>query len=222
MTESATPSPLLDDPVLMKLRGEEHGDSNRPLILIAVGIAITLAIVIALAVITYVFTWLMSDDPLLGLKGWLFLWLLPFIGAAYWIDRQTRGRYWADSWSGHQADQSDEAFIPAWKKYALLALIGPRLIVGGVQRLQKTSAVEHDKFLVRCNAFIRDLADYGEAAPVTAMIRLGDTPARIDRIIDYLDGRDWIGHNANRTKVWLSGDAKNNLIRWQVIDSALA
>jgi hypothetical protein len=222
MVDPAPLPPPHEDPVLIKLRSQEHGEGNKPLVLIGVGAAVCLVGSGVLGFLVGVLCWLLTESTLLGFVGWAIVFLLVHAVVGFLIDRQTRGRYYADTWSGETGDRPDESPRPAWLQLLTSIAIGPRLVVGGLQRQQNADAAEHDKILIRCDQFVRDLAACGEATAVARLVYPGETPARLDHLIDHLDDRDWVGHNSDRTKVWLASDAKSNLVRWGVIDPALA
>ena len=226
MTENAIPaaSDTPADPVYLRMRGQELGPAPARGILTG-GIALTFAVIFVLDVVLVLALYWNFGTSYLGFIGWFIVLAILLTPYAIWADKRTRGKFWADSVTASGADwdkyRVDRAYEPSMGSKILtwleLPLLGPRMIVGALQRQKLVDASEVEPFLRRCTMMVYQLADFGVATPTAHLAKPGDTPEVLDRVIAYLDKRDWIGHSSDNGRVWLSSRAKDDLGNWGLL-----
>lgn len=168
---------------------------------LTLGLVLTLFLsaVVALIVTLLFYVWFESSG--LGLAMWTVVIVAIAMGICWIIDQRTRGRRYAD------AQIAGPVFHPIADKI----LLPMRMLVGGMQRRRRDRASEDQVVIARGSRLIYVLAGMDGPTLPARLIEPGDTPDSLDRVIDHLTIRDWVGHSSDRQKIWLSSRAKDRL-----------
>lgn len=208
------------------MRGQEVGPEPGKGSLIG-GIALTFGTLAVLTLVIVLVLYIEFGSSFIGPIGWFIVLALLLAPLAIWHEKRTHGKFWADSvtlsgadWDKYAVDHDYRpSAVQKLLMYLELPLLGPRLIVGGWQRQKMVDAAMVEPFLRRCAMLVYTLADYGEATQITNLVKPGDTPDTIDRVLAHLDKRGWTGHSSDNKRIWLSSRAKDELANWGLLAS---
>ncbi len=196
-----------EDPVLFKMMADELGDGEKTKTALLLGTVITIFFCGVAAVVATVILNLWFTSSGIGLTGWMIVMLLLSGAICFLIDRKTRGKRWADA----------QIAGPVFQTIVDKALFAHRFVVGGLQRKQRVGATEDERVIARGARLVHSLSAIGAPAMPAKLLEPGDTPQSLDRVIDYLTNRDWIGHSSDGQKIWLSSRGKNLLTQWGLL-----
>lgn len=222
--EPQTPLPDDFDPIFARMRADEVGDAGKPRTLFAIGAGITLGMVVVLSVVISILLWIVAGSSGIGFFGWCVVLLVLLFAYAYWVEKRTRGQFYADNLHGEGVDwttgEPEPIPLAGLIKPVDQVLVGPRLIVGAYQRSKGFEARRFDQFLTRGAILVRTLGAAGGSAPLAKLPLPGETPEVLDHVIAFLDRRNWIGHSSDGQRVWLSSRAKDDLGKWNLLATA--
>jgi hypothetical protein len=216
-----TPDPTAD-PVLLKMRSQEVGSAGIGTTFLLIGIALTLLTVFVVATLIVFVLFTLLGSSYLGFMGWFIVVLVALVPYLISLEKRTRGQFYADSvltagvdWGNYSSagDYELQNATASWYLYVDMALIGPRLLLGGWQRIKGFEARQFNAFLGRCATMVHTLAAAGEAVPATRLVQPDEPVKAFDQVLTHLEKRDWIGFSSDRRRVWLSGKAKNDLVK---------
>lgn len=222
--EPQTPLPDDFDPIFARMRANEIGDANKPKTLLAIGAGITLLMAGVLSIVVCILLWIGVGGSGIGFFGWLVVIVVLLTPYMWWVEKRTHCNFYADTLWGEGVDWTTGAARPAPMASLIrpidTVLVGPRMIVGGIQRVKGFEARRFDQFLTRCAILIRTLGESGGAAPLAKLPLPGETPDVLDQVIAFLDHRNWIGHSSDGQRIWLSSRAKDDLSKWNLLATA--
>jgi hypothetical protein len=205
MTDTAPSNDQSDseDPVLAQMLAEEVGESAVARTSLTLGLVLTLFLCAVVALVVTLLFYIWFETSGLGLAMWTVVMVAISMGICWFIDNQTKGRRYAD------AQIAGPVFHPIGDKL----LLPFRMLVGGMQRKRRERASEDQIVIERGSRLIYVLGGKDGPTLPAHLIEPGDTPDSLDRVIDHLTVRDWVGHSSDRQKIWLSSRAKDTLAR---------
>lgn len=128
-----------------------------------------------------------------------------------WYERHTEGQHFADSMRGEVAGPyvSPES---TWAGYVEVALTGPRLLWEAIDATAGRAPVD-DGLRATAADIVIELLDAGEGKPVRQLVRPDRPAALVQRAVDYLLRRQWLGMSSRKDRVWLASDVRERLAR---------
>jgi hypothetical protein len=223
-----TPGPG-SDPVYARLRNQEIGKAGMGTGMLIGGLAITLvSLLIVDAILCYILYALLRDTYL-SFWGWFGVLLVLLVPYLIWMEKRTRGQFWSDAvldsgvdWGSYTGygGYTVQSTLGSALVYTEMLLIGPRLLIGGYVRLRGIEATQLESFLRRCAICVYDLAEHGQAVSLQKLAKPGESPARLEKLVKHLESHNWVGHSADMKRIWLSSEAKKDLVAWGLLASA--
>ncbi len=192
-----------EDPVLAQMLADEVGESAVARTALTLGLVLTLFLCAIVALVVTLLFYIWFENSGLSLPMWTVVMVAISMAICFVIDRQTKGRRYAD------AQIAGPVFHPIADKI----LLPFRMLVGGMQRKRRDRASVDEIVISRGSRLIYVLGGKDGPALPALLIEPGDTPDSLDRVIDHLTVRDWVGHSSDRQKIWLSSRAKDMLAR---------
>jgi hypothetical protein len=218
----ARPQTPEGNPVLAQMRAQEAGSAGLGMTILLIGAGVTLLTVFVIATVIVAVLHALLGTSYIGFTGWMLVTLVALVPYLIHLERRTRGEFYADTVLGSGQDWGNASSHGEYQMqnmtataamYGDLALTGPRLLLGGWQRIKGLEARQFNAFLARCAEAVYVLAAAGEAVPAQRLAAADESPKAFDRVLNHLEKRDWIGHSSDRRRVWLSGKAKADLVK---------
>ena len=219
------PNAPATDPIVARLRMQEMEKAGSGTVLLAAGALVTFVSLLFATGFLWTILWRLLGETYLSFWGWfcvLVLLLLPYL---ILLERRTRGNFWSNSIINSGLDYGNPSSVGDYYHqrgaatlffYVEMLLIGPRLLIGGVNRLRGVDPVRFNQLIERSASLIRDLAAAGGSCAVEKLVQRGEPLVDVLRIIERLDKQEWVGRSTDGKRVWLSTRAKADLMKWKI------
>lgn len=206
MTTPASDIP--SDPLLARLKSHEYSTTGTAGTLLIFGALITLVCVIVLAIALRI---------VLPISFYLIyaILMLAMLGLLFFLEKQTTKGFWAMSiepgdFIGINGFLHREGADPMTTILELL-LLGPRLLLAGLHRIQHRPLPRLDDFLARSAVILYTINDQGAGLPLAKLTVDTELPQDLLPHLKFLDHRGWIGFSSDGSKVWLSTPGEKRL-----------